>query len=170
MQMELHTGIELAVALIQQKTLPALLKTATTQLEKTYGLTRCWALELDLSGRTLHCTDLAEHSEFDCDDFSHPFSHVLQTGQPRELTRAASYRLDHIGFQTLFDASDRPRSLWFEPVTGTAVRTLGLLVLCRDHPERDGIVGQPLYIGLLKLLCQQWLTPLKSHDQVSQRR
>lgn len=170
MQMELHTGIELAVALIQQKTLPALLKTATTQLEKTYGLTRCWALELDLSGRTLHCTDLAEHSEFDCDDFSHPFSHVLQTGQPRELTRAASYRLDHIGFQALFDASDRPRSLWFEPVTGTDGRTLGILVLCRDHPEWDGIVGQPLYIGLKKLLTHQWITQLKSHDQVWQRR
>ncbi len=170
MQMELHTGIELAVALIQQKTLPALLKTATTQLTKTYGLTRCWALELDLSGRTLHCADLAEHSEFDCDDFSHPFSHVLQTGQPRELTRAASYRLDHAGFQALFDASNRPRSLWFEPITGNDGRTLGILVLCRDEPDWQGIIGQPLYAGLKTLLTHQWVSQLQSHDQVWQRR
>ena len=63
MQMELHTGIDLAVALIQQDNLPDLLKTATRQLENAFGLTRCWALELDLSGRTLHYSDLAEHGE-----------------------------------------------------------------------------------------------------------
>ena len=56
MQKELHTGIDLAVALIKQDTLPALLNTATRQLESAFGLSKCWALELDLSGRTLHCS------------------------------------------------------------------------------------------------------------------
>ena len=170
MQMELHTGIDLAVALIQQDNLPDLLKTATRQLENAFGLTRCWALELDLSGRTLHCSDLAEHGEFDCGDFSHPFAHVLQTGKARELTRAASYRLDHVGFQALFEASDRPRSLWLEPLTGNDGRTLGVLVLCRDEPDWDGITGQPLYCGLRQLLVHQWITQLQSRDQVWQRR
>lgn len=170
MQMELHTGIDLAVALIQQETLPALLKTATGQLQKAFGLTRCWALELDLNGRTLYCDELAEQAEFDCGDFSHPFSHVLQTGQPRELSRAASYRLDHMGFQALFDASDRPRSLWIEPLTGADGRTLGMLVLCREEPEWKGIVGQPLYGGLIQLLTHQWVNQLQSRDQVWQRR
>jgi len=168
MQMELHTGIDLAVALIQQDNLPDLLKTATRQLENAFGLTRCWALELDLSGRTLHCSDLAEHGEFDCGDFSHPFAHVLQTGKARELTRAASYRLDHVGFQALFEASDRPRSLWLEPLTGNDGRTLGVLVLCRDEPDWDGITGQPLYCGLRQLLVHQWITQLQSRDQVWQ--
>ena len=59
MQTELHTGIELALALIGQKNLPDLLRTATSQMQKTFGLERCWALELDLSGRTLHCSALA---------------------------------------------------------------------------------------------------------------
>src|SRR5690554_7773232 len=91
MQKELHTGIDLAVALIRQDSLPALLATATGQFEKTFGLTRCWALELDLSGRTLHCAQLTEHNEFDCDDFSHPFAYVLQTGKPdRKSTRLNS--------------------------------------------------------------------------------
>jgi sigma-54-specific transcriptional regulator len=170
MQMELHTGIDLAVALIQQDNLPDLLKTATRQLENAFGLTRCWALELDLSGRTLHCSDLCEGGEFDCGDFSHPFAHVLQTGKARELARAASYRLDHAGFQALFEASDRPRSLWLEPLTGNDGRTLGMLVLCRDEPDWDGITGQPLYCGLRQLLVHQWITQLQSRDQVWQRR
>ncbi len=170
MQKELHTGIDLAVALIKQDTLPALLNTATSQLQKAFGLTKCWALELDLSGRTLHCGQLGDTSEFDCSDFSHPFAHVLQTGQPRELTRAASYRLDHPGFQTLFDASDRPRSLWLEPLAGEDGRTLGILVLCSDHPDWQGIVGQPLYAGIKQLLVHQWISQLQTRDQVWQRR
>ena len=170
MQKELHTGIDLAVALIKQDTLPALLNTATSQLQKAFGLTKCWALELDLSGRTLHCGQLGDTSEFDCSDFSHPFAHVLQTGQPRELTRAASYRLDHPGFQTLFDASDRPRSLWLEPLAGEDGRTLGILVFCSDHPDWQGIVGQPLYAGIKQLLVHQWISQLQTRDQVWQRR
>lgn len=170
MQMELHTGIELAVALTQQTTLPALLKTATTQLENAFGLTRCWALELDLSGRTLHCSDLPEPGEFDCGDFSHPFAHLLQTGKARELTRAASYRLDHPGFQSLIEASDRPKSLWLEPLRGDDGRTLGILVLCRDESDWSGITAQPLYCGLLQLLTHQWVSQLQSRDQVWQRR
>jgi len=170
MQKELHTGIDLAVALIKQDTLPALLNTATSQLQKAFGLTKCWALELDLSGRTLHCGQLGDTSEFDCSDFSHPFAHVLQTGQPRELSRAASYRLDHPGFQTLFDASDRPRSLWLDPLAGEDGRTLGILVLCSDHPDWQGIVGQPLYAGIKQLLVHQWISQLQTRDQVWQRR
>lgn len=170
MQKELHTGIDLAVALIKQDTLPALLNTATSQLQKAFGLTKCWALELDLSGRTLHCGQLGDTSEFDCSDFSHPFAHVLQTGQPRELSRAASYRLDHPGFQTLFDASDRPRSLWLEPLAGEDGRTLGILVLSSDHPDWQGIVGQPLYTGIKQLLVHQWISQLQTRDQVWQRR
>ncbi|MGF2686702.1 sigma-54 interaction domain-containing protein [Marinobacter sp. DUT-3] len=170
MQTELHTGIDLAVALIRQDNLPALLKTATRQLENAFGLTRCWALELDLSGRTLHCAELDQHGEFDCGDFSHPFAHVLQSGKPRELTRAASYRLDHSGFQALLDASDRPRSFWLEPIKGDDGRTLGILVLCHDEPEWDGITAMPLYQGLKQLLTHQWVSQLQNRDQVWQRR
>lgn len=170
MQMELHTGIELAVALIKQDTLPALLDTATRQLENAFGLSKCWALELDLSGRTLHCGQLGDASEFDCGDFSHPFAHVLQTGKPRELTRAASYRLDHTGFQTLFEHSDCPRSLWLEPLTGADGRTLGVLALCGDHDDWQSILGQPLYTGLKQLLVHQWISQLQTRDQVWQRR
>ncbi|KAA1172896.1 AAA domain-containing protein [Marinobacter salinexigens] len=170
MQMELHTGIELAVAMVRQQTLPALLKTATEQLEKAFWLTRCWALELDLSGRLLHCSELAEQGEFDCSDFSHPFSHILQTGRSRELSRAASYRLDHAGFQAMFDASDRPRSLWLEPLKGIGGRTLGILVMCRDGADWEGIVAQPLYQGLKELLTHQWVAQLQSRDDVWQRR
>ena len=170
MQKELHTGIDLAVALIKQDTLPALLNTATRQLESAFGLSKCWALELDLSGRTLHCSKLDEAGEFDCNDFSHPFAHVLQTGQPRELTRAASYRLDHAGFQTLLELSGRPRSFWLEPLKGEDGRTLGMLVLCGDHPDWQGIVTQPLYSGLKQLLVHQWISQLQTRDQVWQRR
>ncbi|WP_040886936.1 sigma-54 interaction domain-containing protein [Marinobacter santoriniensis] len=170
MQMELHTGIELAVEMVQQRSLPDLLRTATKQLETAFGLTRCWALELDISGRLLHCADLAAQGEFDCSDFSHPFSHILQTGKPRELTRAASYRLDYPGFQALFEASDRPRSLWLEPLKGTDGRTLGILVMCRDGGDWDGIVGQPLYRGLKELLTLQWVARLQSRDDGWQRR
>lgn len=170
MQMELHTGIDLAVALIKQATLPALLNTATSQLENAFGLTRCWALELDLSGRTLHCTKLGDAGEFDCNDFSHPFAHVLQTSEPRELSRAASYRLDHAGFQALFDASARPQSLWLDPLSGDDGRILGVLVLCRDGGGWSGIVDRPLYSGLRQLLTHQWVRQLQSRDQIWQRR
>lgn len=170
MQKELHTGIDLAVALIKQDTLPALLNTVTSQLESAFGLTKCWALELDLSGRTLHCAELDDAREFDCVDFSHPFAHVLQTGQPRELTRAASYRLEHAGFQNLLELSGRPRSFWLEPVKGADGRTLGMLVLCSDHLDWQGIVTQPLYGGLKQLLVHQWISQLQSRDQVWQRR
>lgn len=170
MQMELHTGIDLAVALVRQESLPDLLATATARLETTLGLTRCWALELDLSGRTLHCAALGEAGEFDCGDFSHPFAHVLQTGQARELTRDASHRLDHPGFEALFAASDRPHSLWLEPLTGQDGRTLGMLVLCGDHTDWPAILQQPLYTGFRQLLVHQWVRLLQTRDQVWQRR
>lgn len=168
--MELHTGIDLAVELLRQDNLPTLLKVASRQLENTFGLTRCWSLELDLSGRTLHCAALGEQGEFDCGDFGHPFAHLLQQGKARELSRAASYRLDHQGFQALVDASNRPRSFWLEPIKGEDGRTLGILVLCNDEPDWDGITAQPLYRGLLTLLAHQWVGQLKSSDQVWQRR
>ncbi len=41
MQMELHAGIELAVELVRQTTLPALLQTVTSQIERTFGVQRC---------------------------------------------------------------------------------------------------------------------------------
>jgi len=170
MQKELHTGIDLAVALIRQDSLPALLATATGQFEKTFGLTRCWALELDLSGRTLHCAQLTEHNEFDCDDFSHPFAHVLQTGKPRELTRAASYRLDHAGFQALFELSGRPRTLWLQPLAGEDGRILGMLILCADHDGWQAVTAQPMYQGIRQLLVHQWIRLLQTRDQVWQRR
>jgi sigma-54-specific transcriptional regulator len=170
MQMELHTGIDLAVELLRQDNLPTLLKVASRQLENTFGLTRCWSLELDLSGRTLHCAALGEQGEFDCGDFSHPFAHLLQQGKPRELSRAASYRLDHGGFQAMVDASNRPRSFWLEPIKGEDGRTLGILVLCNEEPEWDGITAQPLYQGLLTLIAHQWVSQLRSSDQVWQRR
>ena len=170
MQMELHTGIDLAVALIRQDNLSDLLTTATRQLTNAFGLARCWALELDLSGRTLHCAELDELGEFDCADFSHPFAHVLQSGKARELSRAASYRLDHSGFQALLDASNRPRSFWLEPISGDDGRTLGILVLCHDEPEWDGITAMPLYQGLKQLLTHQWVSLLQNRDQVWQRR
>lgn len=170
MQMELHTGIDLAVALIRQDNLSDLLTTATRQLTNAFGLARCWSLELDLSGRTLHCAELDELGEFDCADFSHPFAHVLQSGKARELSRAASYRLDHSGFQALLDASNRPRSFWLEPISGDDGRTLGILVLCHDEPEWDGITAMPLYQGLKQLLTHQWVSLLQNRDQVWQRR
>ena len=168
--MELHTGIDLAVELLRQNNLPTLLKVASRQLENTFGLTRCWSLELDLSGRTLHCAALGEQGEFDCGDFSHPFAHLLQQGKPRELSRAASYRLDHQGFQAMVEASNRPRSFWLEPIKGEDGRTLGILVLCNEEPEWEGITAQPLYRGLLTLLAHQWVSQLRSSDQVWQRR
>ncbi|WP_372970750.1 sigma 54-interacting transcriptional regulator [Marinobacter sp.] len=170
MQTELHTGIDMAVALIRQDNLPALLKTATRQLENTFGLTRCWSLELDLSGRTLQCAALGEQGEFDCGDFSHPFAHLLQQGKARELSRAASYRLDHEGFQAMVEASNRPRSFWLEPLKGKDGRTLGILVLCNEEPEWEGITAQPLYRGLLTLLSHQWVSQFKTSDQVWQQR
>lgn len=188
MQMELHTGVDLAVELLRQNDLTGLLNVATRQLENAFGLNRCWTLELDLNGRTLHCAKLAayakagesaraghgdrpEHSgEFDCGDFSHPFAHLIQQGQPRELSRAAGYRLDHPGFQALIEASGRPKSMWLEPVKGDDGRTLGILVLCNDEPDWQGIVGQPLYRGLLSLLSHQWVNQLRTSDQVWQRR
>ncbi len=170
MQMELHTGIDLAVALVRQDNLTDLLRTATRQLSKTFGLDRCWALELDMSGRTLHCSDLGEAGEFDCGDFSHPFAHVLRSGQPQALSRAASHRLDHAGFQALFEASGRPRSLWLEPLQDEGGRLLGVLVLCRDDVDWQGVVEQPLYTGLRELLVRQWVAQLRTRDQAWQRR
>ncbi|MDI9243991.1 sigma 54-interacting transcriptional regulator [Marinobacter sp. CHS3-4] len=170
MQTELHTGIDLAVELLRQESLPDLLKVASRQLQNTFGLTRCWSLELDLSGRNLQCAALGEQGEFDCGDFSHPFAHLIQQGKARELSRAASYRLDHAGFQAMVDASGRPRSFWLEPITGEDGRTLGILVLCNEEPDWSGITGQPLYRGLLTLLAHQWVSQLRSSDHVWQRR
>ncbi len=176
MQMELHTGVDLAVELLRQTNLTSLLDVAARQLKSAFGLTQCWTLELDLNGRTLHCQALTElssnsrYGEFDCGDFSHPFAHLIQQGKPQALSRAASYRLDHEGFQAMFDASDRPRSLWLEPIRSDDGRTLGILVLCNEEPDWRGIVEQPLYRGLLNLLTHQWMNQLRNSDQVWQRR
>lgn len=169
-QRELHTGIDLAVEIIRPDSLPALLKVATAKLKTAFGLTCCWSLELDLSGRTLHCAALGEQGEFDCSDFSHPFAHLLRQGSAREVSRVAGYRLDHSGFQAMVEASNRPRSFWLEPVIGADGRTLGILVLCREDSGWEAITGQPLYRGLLDLLAHQWVIQLKTSDQMWQRR
>lgn len=176
MQTELHTGIELALALIGQKNLPDLLRTATSQLQKTFGLQRCWALELDLSGRTLHCSALGDQqsspgtSEFSCDDFSHPFAHLLQSGRACAVSRIAGYRLEHPGFQALIDLSGRPGSMWLEPFFGSDGRTLGVLVLCSDQPEWGRVTEQALYHSLRQIISHQWVSVLRNHDQIWQRR
>ena len=170
MQMELHTGIELAVELVQQSDRPALLRCAQQQLKRVFGVEQSWFLELDLSGRTLHCRELGEDSEFDCGDFSHPFAHVLRQSRPREVSRAASFRLDHPGFQALFERSGHPESLWLGPVMASDRRMLGVLVLC-GHPESwQTVADQPLFQGLLALLAHQWSGQLRSNDQLWQRR
>lgn len=170
MQMELHTGIELAVELIRQSDRPALLCCAGRQLERVFGVGKSWFLELDLSGRTLQCPALGDGSEFDCADFSHPFAHVLQQAKPRELSRAASFRLDHPGFQALFEASGLPDSLWLEPITGDSGRVLGVLVMCGSPGRWSDVADQPLFRGLLTLLAHQWSGQLQATDQIWQRR
>ena len=170
MQKELHSGIDLAVALIRQPDLPALLRTAASQLEQSFGLSKCWLLELDVSGRSLQCGTFGAPLEFDCSDFSHPFAHVLQQGLPRELSRDACFRLDHGGFQTLLEASGKPGSLWLQPVTGDDGRVLGVLVMCAIAGAWQGIVSQPLFQGLLTLLGCQWTQTLQRNDQTWQRR
>jgi sigma-54-specific transcriptional regulator len=176
MQTELHTGIDLALALIGQKNLPDLLCTAISQMQKTFGLERCWALELDLSGRTLHCSALADQqssqgaSEFVCDDFSHPFAHLLQSGRPCAVSRNAGYRLEHPGFQALIELSGRPGSMWLEPFFGSDGRTLGVLVLCSDQPEWASVTEQALYRSLCQIISHQWVSVLRNHDQIWQRR
>ncbi|SFL88202.1 sigma-54 specific transcriptional regulator [Marinobacter zhejiangensis] len=174
MQKELHTGIELAVALIRQGDLPSLFREATTQVERLFAVDHCWLLELEHSGRALRCEALAAVSAveatFDCRDFSHPFAHVLQQGQPRELSRAAGYRLDHPGFQALLEASGNADSLWLQPVCAETGKVLGILVMCHRTTVWPGIVSQPLFQGVLTLLAFQWAAELQRNDQVWQRR
>ncbi len=170
MQMELHTGIELALELVQQVDRPALLRCAQSQLRRVFGVEQSWFLELDLSGRTLHCPALAEDSEFDCSDFSHPFAHVLRQKAAREVSRPASCRLDHPGFQALFERSGQPESLWIAPVLASDQRVLGVLVLCGHPGIWQTVAEQPLFQGLLTLLAHQWSGQLRSNDQRWQRR
>lgn len=170
MQMELHTGIDLAVELVRQTTLPALLQTATAQIERTFGLQRCWLLELELSGRALRCAALHDHGEFECGDFSHPFAHVLQMGDAKKLSRAASYRLDHPGFQTLFDISGKPDSVWLQPVKRDDGRLLGVLMMCGGASAWPDVVDQPLFHGMLTLLAFRWAGELQNSDHIGQRR
>jgi sigma-54-specific transcriptional regulator len=145
-------------------------------MQKTFGLERCWALELDLSGRTLHCSALADQqssqdaSEFVCDDFSHPFAHLLQSGRPCAVSRVAGYRLEHPGFQALIELSGRPGSMWLEPFFGSDGRTLGVLVLCSDQPDWARVTGQALYHSLRQIISHQWVSVLRNHDQIWQRR
>ncbi|MDX1800616.1 MAG: sigma 54-interacting transcriptional regulator [Marinobacter sp.] len=170
MQMELHTGIELALEMVRQEDRQALLLCVQSQLKRVFGIEQSWFLELDLSGRTLHCPALADDSEFDCSDFSHPFAHVLRQAVPREVSRAASFRLDHPGFQRLFECSGQPESLWVGPVMAGDQRVLGALVLCGHYGTWESVTEQPLFRGLLNLLAHQWSGQLQTNDQRWQRR
>ncbi|MDX1756880.1 MAG: sigma 54-interacting transcriptional regulator [Marinobacter sp.] len=170
MQTDLHSDIELAIALVRQPDLGALLATAAKQFERAFGLHRCWLFALDPSGRTLTRLGAAELS-FDCGDFSHPFAHVLQQGQGRALSRDACYRLDHPGFQALLEASSNPASIWLQPVFGEGQRLLGVALLCGDERTQwQGLVARPLFRGLLSLLGLQWQQTLAQSDQAWQRR
>lgn len=170
MQMELHTGIELAVDLIRQPDRVALLACATAHIERLFGITRSWLLELDASGRALICPRLDAGLRFECDDFSHPFSHVLREAKPRSLSSAGCARLDHAGLTALFDASHGADSIWIQPLVQEDKRTLGVLVLCGQDPVWDAVVGQPLFEGLLALLVHQWGAHLERVDRMWQQR
>ncbi|WP_236012199.1 sigma-54 interaction domain-containing protein [Marinobacter mangrovi] len=170
MQMELHTGIDLAVELMRQPDRAALLGCATAQLERAFGLSRSWVLELDASGRTLICPALDADLRFECDDFSHPFAHVLREGKARALSSVACARLDHAGLSRLFDASRGADSIWIQPLKADNKRTLGMLVLCGADPAWDDIVGQPLYDGLLSLIGLQWAAHRDRDDRLWQQR
>lgn len=170
MQMELHTGIELALELIRQPDPRALLACAGEQMGRVFGVPETWFLELDPSGRTLVCGTLLGQPGFDCDDFSHPFAHVVRDGKPRQLSRAAGYRLDHVGFQTLFEAAGRPDTFWLQPVLAADRQLLGVLVMAGEQEIWPTVIDQPLFQGLLSLLAHQWAGQLRSCDQLWQRR
>ncbi len=170
MQMELHTGIELALELIRQSDPRALLACSAEQMGRVFGIPGTWFLELDPSGRTLVCAALAGQTAFDCDDFSHPFAHVVRDGKPRLLSRAASYRLDHAGFQALLELAGRPETFWLQPVMAEDRQLLGVLVMAGDQDTWPAVIDQPLFQGLLTLLAHQWAGQLRSTDQLWQRR
>ncbi|WP_228160732.1 sigma-54-dependent Fis family transcriptional regulator [Marinobacter bohaiensis] len=170
MQMELHTGIDLAVELVGQRDRSTLLACATAQLERVFGLSRCWVLELDASGRTLLCPALDAELAFECDDFSHPFAHVLREGKARALSSAACARLDHAGLSRLFQASRGADSIWIQPLRSADQRTLGILVLCGVDPVWDALVAQPLFDGLLSLITLQWVAHRDRDDRLWQQR
>ncbi|MGQ7273381.1 sigma-54 interaction domain-containing protein [Marinobacter sp. V034] len=170
MQMELHTGVELAVELIRQPDRAALLQCASLQMERVFGVDKCWLLELDSSGRSLVCPRLSDTLSFECDDFSHPFAHVLREARPRGLSQEACARLEHKGLNSLFEASGHSESLWLQPLLQGQKKTLGVLVMCGSGDAWEGIVGQPLYEGLLSLLCHQWDAQRERHDRVWQQR
>ncbi|WP_202980260.1 sigma-54 interaction domain-containing protein [Marinobacter fonticola] len=170
MQMELHTGIELAVDLIRQPDRAALLACATAHMERLFGVSRGWLLELDPSGRALMCPRLDAGLRFECDDFSHPFAHVLREARPRSLSTTACARLEHAGLTALFEASRGADSIWIQPLMQDDKRTLGILVLCGQDPAWDTVVGQPLFEGLLALLIHHWGAHLDRDDRLWQQR
>lgn len=169
--MELHSDIELAIELVRQQELDALLATAARQFEQAFGVSSCWLFALEPSGRLLTGMGAATERTFACDDFSHPFAHVSQQGQGRELSRDACYRLDHPGFQALLEVSRRPRSIWLQPVFGEGERLLGIVMLCAsDRTQWTSVLARPLFRGLLHLLGIRWQQALAQHDQAWQRR
>ncbi|MDC0662905.1 sigma-54 interaction domain-containing protein [Marinobacter sp. SS21] len=171
MQTELHSDIELALELVRQADLGALLATAAKQIEQAFGVSRCWLFALEPSGRALNGVGDAVDRSFACDDFSHPFAHVLQQGQGRELSRDACYRLDQPEFQALLEVSRRPRSIWLQPVFGDGERLLGVAMLCASDPTHwRSVLARPLFRGLLNLLGCRWQQALEQSDQAWQRR
>jgi len=70
----------------------------------------------------------------------------------------------------LIDLSGRPGSMWLEPFFGSDGRTLGVLVLCSDQPEWARVTEQALYRSLRQIISHQWVSVLRNHDQIWQRR
>ncbi|PVY77666.1 sigma-54-specific transcriptional regulator [Tamilnaduibacter salinus] len=170
MQTELHTGIDLALDLIRQPDRRALLDCAHRQLGEAFGVSRSWLFELDASGRDLVCPALTGETTLACDDFRHPMAHVIRSDAARVVRTADRVRYEHPVLDTMLDALAPGESLWLSPVRVEQGSVLGVLALAGDPGSWEGLTGQPLFQGFLRLLAGHWRQHLDRHDRLWQQR
>ncbi|WP_252109555.1 MULTISPECIES: sigma-54 dependent transcriptional regulator [unclassified Halomonas] len=159
-------AMPLALTLVESASLEVLRKEAAELLRRQLGLGMVECLYIDGSGRWLGRDGATER--FDCNDFSHPYAHVIRGDKALRLGVVdARLRLDHAGFQEQIAALGSRQHLRLRPLRALDGRRewLGVLLLAGDKDAMDALDDVPGLVAFEALLCRLWARLTREHGE-----
>lgn len=160
------SAMSATLAMVKSTSSQALRQCAGRLLCDGLGMTWAECLYLDGSGRWLgrDGTD----ARFDCDDYHHPYAHVIRHGKPLTLglTEARS-RLEHGDFQTQVAALPSALRLQVRPLRALDDQQewLGVLVLASRADILDVLADNDEFVAFEALLCRLWARLSRDHSE-----
>ncbi|WP_041717844.1 sigma-54 interaction domain-containing protein [Alkalilimnicola ehrlichii] len=162
-------GLDAALPLVESEAPAQLRRRACRLLARARGLPQVDCLALDTDGRRLSAG--AGNAAYRCDDFRHPYAHVIRSGAPLQACIGTlRARMDHPDFQAGMAGLKGDWELLCRPLCDPDAPRgwLGVWALVGPREVVAALDGDPGFMALEGLLCRLWcrlLTAAKAHRQ-----